>query len=223
METLLICPKDLMIGNFVKINKRKNIGIHMSETKMRNADFDGDEINIHVMQGVEARVEALTFANVQANIPSALNNGAMIGMMQNSLSGAFILTRNTVDNIDEMTQKYLNGEMLTTMAKGARRAKYYLNSAGTGAGKSRTAMGHACRLAYPFFFDIQKGRWIETGASQKVLFISTELDADEDKESTTPLFNLTVKVYEVPLVKPVTDIGEVDEVPVIPLGFEVAI
>ena len=51
----------------------------------------------------------------------------------------------------------------------------------------------------------------------------TELDASEDKESTTPLFSLTVKVYEVPLVKPVTDIGEVDEVPVIASGFEVAI
>ncbi len=101
-----------MIGNFVKINKRKNIGIHMTECQMRNADFDGDEINIHVMQGIEARVEASTFANVQANIPNALNNGAMIGIMQNSLSSAFILTRDTVSNIDEITQKYLNGEIL---------------------------------------------------------------------------------------------------------------
>lgn len=73
----------------------------------------------------------------------------------------------------------LNGEILTTVARGARRAKFYLNSAGTGAGKSRTAMGHACRLAYPFYYDLQKGRWIETGANQKVLFISTELDANE--------------------------------------------
>jgi DNA-directed RNA polymerase beta' subunit len=100
-----------MIGNTIRINNRKNIGIHMTETKMRNADFDGDEINIHVMQGVEARVEALTFANVQANIPSALNNGAMIGMMQNSLSGAYILTRDTVANIDEITKGYLNGDI----------------------------------------------------------------------------------------------------------------
>jgi DNA-directed RNA polymerase beta' subunit len=99
-----------MIGNTIKINdKRKNIGIHMTETKMRNADFDGDEINIHVMQSIDARVEALTFANVKANIPSALTNGSMIGMMQNSVSGAYILTRNTVENIDEITQKYLNG------------------------------------------------------------------------------------------------------------------
>ena len=51
----------------------------------------------------------------------------------------------------------------------------------------------------------------------------TELDAAEDKESTTPLFNLTVKVYAVPLVSPVTVIGEVDEVPVIASGFDVAI
>lgn len=101
-----------MIGNIIKINnQRKNIGIHMTETKMRNADFDGDEINIHVMQNIDARVEAMTFANVKSNIPSALNNGAMIGMMQNSVSGAYMLTRNTVDNINEITVKYLNGEI----------------------------------------------------------------------------------------------------------------
>lgn len=51
----------------------------------------------------------------------------------------------------------------------------------------------------------------------------TELDASEDRESTTPLFSLTVKVYAVPLVKPLTVTGEVDEVPVILPGFEVAI
>ncbi len=50
----------------------------------------------------------------------------------------------------------------------------------------------------------------------------TELDAAEDKESTTPLFNFIVKVYAVPLVNPVTVTGEVDDVPVILPGFEVA-
>jgi hypothetical protein len=51
----------------------------------------------------------------------------------------------------------------------------------------------------------------------------TEFDAAEDKESTTPLFSLTVKVYAVPFVNPVTVTGEDDEVPVIFPGLEVAI
>ncbi len=82
-----------MPGNFVKKIPRKNIGIHMSETSMRNADFDGDEINIHVIQTLDARVEAMTFANVQSCIPNALINSAMIGMLYNALTSAYIMTR----------------------------------------------------------------------------------------------------------------------------------
>jgi hypothetical protein len=50
----------------------------------------------------------------------------------------------------------------------------------------------------------------------------TELDDPEDKESITPLFSLTVKVYAVPLLNPVTVTGEFDEFAVIFPGFEVA-
>ena len=82
-----------MVGNLVKKVPRKNIGIHMTETKMRNADFDGDEINIHVIQELGARVEALTFANTMSCIPDALINSAMIGQMWNGLSGCYIMTR----------------------------------------------------------------------------------------------------------------------------------
>ena len=82
-----------MVGNFVKLVPRKTIGLHMTETKMRNADFDGDEANIHAVQELDARVEASTFANTQACIPSALNSGAMIGQMQNSVTGAYMMTR----------------------------------------------------------------------------------------------------------------------------------
>lgn len=85
-----------MPGNFIKKVNRKNIGLHMSETEMRNADFDGDEINIHVIQMLDARVEAMTFANSQACIPNALTNSAMIGMVYNALSSAFIMTREPI-------------------------------------------------------------------------------------------------------------------------------
>jgi len=44
---------------------------------------------------------------------------------------------------------------------------------------TRVAVGNACRLAYPFYFDTQKDKWVEQGATQRVLFITTELEADE--------------------------------------------
>jgi DNA-directed RNA polymerase beta' subunit len=100
-----------MLGNFIKVVPKKTIGLHMTETKMRQADFDGDEANIHVIQTLDGRVEAATFANVQGCIPDSLQNSAMIGQMQNSLSGAYMLTRNTVSNIEEIKNKYLNNEI----------------------------------------------------------------------------------------------------------------
>lgn len=51
----------------------------------------------------------------------------------------------------------------------------------------------------------------------------TELLAEEESESITVLFNFTVKVYAVPFVRVVTDIGEVELVPVILPGKEVAV
>lgn len=100
-----------MVGNFIKIVPKKTIGLHMTETVMRQADFDGDEANIHVIQSLDARFEAATFANVQACVPDALKNSAMIGQMQNSVSSAYMLTRDNAKNIDEITQKYLNKEI----------------------------------------------------------------------------------------------------------------
>lgn len=82
-----------LIADKIKIVDRKTIGLHMVETKMRQADFDGDELNIHVAQALDARTEALTFANVEANIQSSLHTSSMIGIIYNSLSSIWIMTR----------------------------------------------------------------------------------------------------------------------------------
>jgi DNA-directed RNA polymerase beta' subunit len=96
--------KYALIGDFVKKVPRKNIALHMCETKMRNADFDGDEANIHVMQELDARVEAMTFANVKDAIPSALKNNVMIGMFFNGLSSAYIMTREPTTNYEVISK-----------------------------------------------------------------------------------------------------------------------
>lgn len=110
-----------MVGNLVKITDKKTLGIHMCETKMRNADFDGDEINIHVVQDIDARVEAYTFANSQACIPSALINASMIGMLFNALSSAYLMTQKnmilTDSEIQEGHSKLSHKEYLKSLPK----------------------------------------------------------------------------------------------------------
>lgn len=71
------------------------------------------------------------------------------------------------------------GEIINSVTRGARKGKFYLRSAGTGVGKTRLAVGDACSLAFPIFYDTKTNSWINRGYSEKVLFITTELDFDE--------------------------------------------
>jgi DNA-directed RNA polymerase subunit A' len=57
-----------------------------------NADFDGDEMNLHVPQTEEARAEALMLASVCENILSPRFGGPIIGGIHDHISGIFLLT-----------------------------------------------------------------------------------------------------------------------------------
>lgn len=60
-----------------------------------NADFDGDEMNLHVLQTEEARAEAELLVSVQENILSPRTGGPIIGGIHDHISGAFLLTHGT--------------------------------------------------------------------------------------------------------------------------------
>jgi DNA-directed RNA polymerase II subunit RPB1 len=68
---------------------RLNVGV----TKPYNADFDGDEMNLHQPQDDEARTELRTLAAVAEQIISPANNASIIGIFQDSLLGAYRFTR----------------------------------------------------------------------------------------------------------------------------------
>ncbi len=60
-----------------------------------NADFDGDEMNLHIPQTEEARAEAEILVSVQANILSPRTGGPIIGGIHDHISGIFLLTHGT--------------------------------------------------------------------------------------------------------------------------------
>lgn len=57
------------------------------------ADFDGDEMNIHFPQGYEAVAEGSTLINHRDNLVDNANGGVSLGIMQDAISGLFILSR----------------------------------------------------------------------------------------------------------------------------------
>lgn len=58
-----------------------------------NADFDGDEMNIHVPQTEEARAEALTLMHNIKNLITPRNGEPLISPSQDMITGAFVLSR----------------------------------------------------------------------------------------------------------------------------------
>ena len=68
---------------------RMNVG----DTKPYNADFDGDEMNLHMPQDPESASELQNLAAVPWQIISPANNKSIVGIFQDSLLGAYQLTR----------------------------------------------------------------------------------------------------------------------------------
>ena len=71
---------------------RMNVG----DTKPYNADFDGDEMNLHMPQDEESEAELRHLAAVQYQIISPANNKSIVGIFQDSLLGSYLFTRKDV-------------------------------------------------------------------------------------------------------------------------------
>jgi len=72
---------------------RLNVGV----TKPYNADFDGDEMNLHGPQDDESAAELRLLAAVPRQIISPANNQSIVGIFQDSLLGSFRLTRSNIN------------------------------------------------------------------------------------------------------------------------------
>lgn len=72
----------------------------------------------------------------------------------------------------------LFGPLINTVTRGARLKKFYLRSASTGTGKTRSMIADACNFACSEIYHEQFG-WIKNGTAQPTLFIATEQDKSE--------------------------------------------
>ena len=86
-----------MMCHEVKVMKkgdtfRFNVGV----TNPYNADFDGDEMNMHMPQSTAAETELMYLPAVTQQLISPSKNAPIIGIFQDSLLGCFRFTRDTV-------------------------------------------------------------------------------------------------------------------------------
>lgn len=68
-----------------------------------------------------------------------------------------------------------------TATRGARKRKLYCVSGSSGSGKTRKGLADTLNFCVPFIYDIDKRKWVKTGANGRGLFITTELEEEEIK------------------------------------------
>ncbi len=82
-----------MMCHRAKILPGKTLRLNPAVCNPYNADFDGDEMNLHVPQTEEARIEAEILMEVQTQLISLRYGLSVIGCMQDSISGNYLLTK----------------------------------------------------------------------------------------------------------------------------------
>lgn len=86
-----------MMGHIVRVMKKGDtFRMNVADTKPYNADFDGDEMNMHMPQNDEAEMELKHLAAIRYQIISPALNKSIIGIFQDSLLGSYLFTRENV-------------------------------------------------------------------------------------------------------------------------------
>jgi DNA-directed RNA polymerase subunit A' len=91
-----------MMAHEVVVMPYKTFRLNTTVCPPYNADFDGDEMNMHVVQSEEALAEADVLMKVQEHILSPRFGGPIIGAIQDHISGTYLLT-NEDHRFDEAT------------------------------------------------------------------------------------------------------------------------
>ncbi|TVU25187.1 hypothetical protein EJB05_27675, partial [Eragrostis curvula] len=82
-----------IMGHRIKIMPYSTFRLNLSVTSPYNADFDGDEMNMHVPQSYETKAEVLELMMVPKCIVSPQSNRPVMGIVQDTLLGCRKITK----------------------------------------------------------------------------------------------------------------------------------
>lgn len=97
-----------IMAHEVRVMPGRTFRLNLSVCPPYNADFDGDEMNVHAPQKEEAQAEARILMRVQEQILSPRFGGPIIGGIQDHITGAYLLTRRGTLLTKERAQQLLS-------------------------------------------------------------------------------------------------------------------
>ena len=224
LEFLKVCYEVAEIENFkIYYDRFKKLSLLRT---LQQAHYDisyyyKPDIDILPLEEIELqeRLDAATLEDILNNVEAKYNeikNNFLTGKHQNGKAAEGI------DELLEDLKKHpdngpmLEGDIFSYVSRGAREGKFYIRSASSSTGKTRTAVFDACRLAYPVRYSYEKGTFIQEINSEwkpiqprKVLFIVTEMDKEELQ---TIILAYLAGVNEEHILKNKYEIGEEERV-----------
>lgn len=90
-----------IMAHRAKIHQHRTFRFNECVCTPYNADFDGDEMNLHLPQTEEAKAEALILMGNKSNLVTPRNGELLIAATQDFLTGAYLLTKK--DNFMDFT------------------------------------------------------------------------------------------------------------------------
>ena len=132
----------------------------MQEDLLDNASLED------IANKVDEKIEAIRYQYVDESF----------GEAQQAAEGIFELIEKFKEHPEVGVPLY--GPLINTVTRGARLKKFYLRSAATGIGKTRSMIADCCYIGCTKIYDENFG-WIGSGPAEPVLFITTEQELEE--------------------------------------------
>jgi DNA-directed RNA polymerase I subunit RPA1 len=104
--------KASMMGHKVRVLPgEKTLRLHYANTGAYNADFDGDEMNMHFPQNENARAEAMMLANTDSQYLTPTSGKPLRGLIQDHISAGIWLTNKDTFFTKEQYQQLIYGSV----------------------------------------------------------------------------------------------------------------
>ena len=103
----------------IRVLPGKSFRLNPSVCNPYNADFDGDEMNLHVPQTEEARAEAEILMQVETQIMTPKSGYNVIGCVEDSITGNYLLTKEMTLTKEEASELMVSVGLDTIKFKSA--------------------------------------------------------------------------------------------------------
>ncbi len=117
MNRLPTLHKKGFMGHKVRVMEGYSFRLNVNSTEPYNADFDGDEMNLHCPQNITTISETIELAGLKNQCMSSASNSPSIAFVQDNVLSAHMMTQNK--------HPFSNRELMNILARGA--PHYYGN------------------------------------------------------------------------------------------------